>query len=135
MLLTSEEQQAIRGVIISKTPNQLKLAGFLWTLAKISQYIFTTYRKRVSVRCLLNYMKRWGLTCQRPVKRACGQDIARLDRFKREEYPEIAKRAKAEKADIYWSDETGVDNRENFERGFAEKVSRLFYRWKRNVSV
>jgi transposase len=66
-------------------------------------------------------MKRWGLTCQRPTKRAYGQDIARLDRFKREEYPAIAKRAKAEKADIYWGDETGVDNRENFERGFAEK--------------
>ena len=121
MLLTTEEQQGIRQTIISKAPNQLKLAGFLWTLAKISQYIWTTYRKRISVRCLSNYMKRWGLTCQRPTKRACGQDIARLDRFKKEEYPAIAKRAKAEKADIYRGDETGVDNRENFERGFAEK--------------
>jgi transposase len=121
MLLSSDEEKEIRQTIISQAPNQLKLAGFLWTLAKISQYIFSTYRKRVSVRCLSNYMKRWGLTCQRPTKRACGQDIARLDRFKKEEYPEIAKRAKAEKADIYWGDETGVDNRENFERGFAEK--------------
>jgi transposase len=121
MLLSPEEESEIRQTIISKAPNQLKLAGFLWTLAKISPYIWETYRKNVSVRSLSNYMKRWGLTCQRPVKRACGQDIDRIAKFKKEEYPEIAKRARAESADIYWGDETGVSNRENFERGFSEK--------------
>lgn len=30
-------------------------------------------------------------------------------------------RAKAEKADIYWGDETGISNTENFERGFSLK--------------
>jgi len=121
MLLTKDEQCEIRQTIISNTPNQLKMAGFLWTLAKISNHIWDTYKKRVSVRSLSNYMKRWGLTCQRPTKRACGQDILRIEKFKKEEYPAIAKRAKVEKADIYWGDETGVDNRENFERGFSEK--------------
>jgi transposase len=121
MTLTKEESREIRKVIISKTPEQLKLNGFLWTLAKISEYIRDTYHKEVSVRSLTNYMKRWGLTCQRPTKRACGQDIARIEKFKREEYPAIAKRAKAENAEIYWGDETGVCNRENYERGFAEK--------------
>jgi len=121
MVLTAKEQCEIRQTIISKAPNQLKMAGFLWTLAKISQYIWDIYHKRVSVRCLSNYMKRWGLTCQRPTKRACGQDIARVEKFKKEEYPSIAKRAKAENAEIYWGDETGVSNQENFERGFSEK--------------
>lgn len=121
MVLSAQEQKEIRQTIIGKAPNQLKMEGFLWTLAKISQYIWKTYRKRVSVRCLSNYMKRWGLTCQRPTKRAYGQDIARIEQFKKEEYPAIAKRAKAEKADIYWGDEVGVSNRENFERGFSEK--------------
>jgi transposase len=120
-LLTVEEEQEIRQTIISRTPNQLKMAGFLWTLAKISQYIGDKYQKKVSVRCLSNYMKRWGLTCQRPTKRACGQDIARIEKFEKEEYPAIAARAKAENAEIYWGDETGVSNQENVERGFAEK--------------
>jgi transposase len=120
-LLTSKEEREIRQIIISKAPNQLKMAGFLWTLAKISAYIWKTYRKKVSVRSVSNYMKRWGLTCQRPTKRAYGQDVVRIERFKKEEYPAIAARAKAENADIYWGDETGVSNRENFERGFAEK--------------
>lgn len=119
--LTPEQEREIRQTIISKNPDQLKLAGCLWTLAKISQFIWTTYRKNVSVRSLSNYMKRWGLTCQRPTKRACGQDIMRVEKFKKEEYPAIAKRAKAENAEIYWCDETGVSNQENFERGFSEK--------------
>ena len=120
-LLTAEESRDIRQTIISKAPNQLKMAGFLWTLEKISHYIWETHRKKVSVRSVSNYMKRWGLTCQRPTKRAYGQDVARIERFKKEEYPAIAVRAKAESADIYWGDETGVSNRENFERGFSEK--------------
>lgn len=119
--LTKEEQCEIRQAIISKNPNQLKLAGALWTLGNIAEYIRRTYKKKVSVRSLSNYMKRWGLTCQRPTKRACGQDIMRIERFKKGEYPVIAARAKKENADIYWGDETGVSNRENFERGFAEK--------------
>ena len=82
MVLTIEEQREIRLTIVSKTPNQLKLAGFLWTLAKISQHIWDVYRKRVSVRCLSNYMKRWGLTCQRPTKRAPRKVFLILDNLR-----------------------------------------------------
>lgn len=121
MILSSDEQKEIRAMLTSTPPNQLKLAGYLWTLSKISSYIWTTYRKRVSNRTLSNYMERWGLTCQRPTKRACGQDIVRIQKFMNEEYPAILKRAKAENADIYWGDETGISNKENFERGFSEK--------------
>ena len=120
-LLTPDEEREIRKTIVSKNPEQMKLAGCLWTLPKISEYIKKTFRKNVSVRCLSNYMGRWGLTCRRPTKRTCGQDILRVEKFKKEEYPAIAKRAKEENADIYWGDETGVSNTENFERGFAEK--------------
>lgn len=121
MTLTEKESRKIRQVIISKAPNQLKMVGYLWTLAKISHHIEKNYCKNVSVRSVSNYMKRWGLTCQRPTKRAWERDVVRIVRFKKEEYPAIAARAKAENVVIYWGDETGVSNRENFERGFAKK--------------
>lgn len=119
--LTLVEEQEIRQTIISKTPNQLKLAGFLWTRAKICEHIRSVYHKLIVPQVISRYLKRWGLTCQRPTKRAYGQDISRIEKFKKEEYPAIARRAKTENADIYWGDETGVSNRENSERGFAEK--------------
>ena len=39
----------------------------------------------------------------------------------REDYPAISERAKAENADIFWADETGVSNCEIVERGFSPK--------------
>jgi transposase len=121
MLLSPEIQKEIRRTIISKTPNRLKLAGFLWTLAKISKHIWDKYHIKVSTRSLSNYMKRWGLTCQRPTKQSCGQDVLRVKKFKEEEYPAIRARAVKENAQIFWADETGIKNTANFERGFSEK--------------
>ena len=62
------------------------------------------------------------MTCQRPTLRAYGQDVARIERFKVEEYPAIAKRAKAENAEIFWGDETGVSNREILNADFQKKT-------------
>lgn len=120
-LLTPEEQRAIRKAIIDNAPDQLKLAGCLWTRQKISDYIKRDYGKIVPLRSVSNYLKLWGLTCQRPTKRAYAQDDVRVQTFKEQEYPAIADRAKAENADIYWGDETGVSNTANYERGFSLK--------------
>ena len=120
-VLTPNEEREIRTTIISKTPEQLKMQGFLWTRARICSYIKRVYGKAIVPQVISRYLKRWGLTCQRPTKKAYGQDIARVEKFKKEEYPTIAARAKAEDADIYWGDEVGVNNAENFERGFAPK--------------
>jgi transposase len=119
--LTLAEEREIREVIINKVPEQLKLQGFLWTRGRICAWVKRVYGKSLVPQVMSRYLKRWGLTCQRPTKKAYGQDIARIEKFKEEEYPAIAARAKAEKADIYWGDETGINNTENFERGFAPK--------------
>ena len=121
LLLTRQQECEIRRTIIDKTPDQLKLAGTLWTRQKIADYVKRVYKATLSLQCVSNYLKRWGLTCQRPTKRAYAQDDVRVKSFMETEYPAIARRAKAEDAEIYWGDETGVCNTENFERGFAPK--------------
>ena len=69
--------------------------------------------------CVSDYMRRWGLSCQRPVKRARKQNTEQIQRWKTEEYPAIAQQAQKENAEIYWGDETGISNCENCERGFS----------------
>jgi len=120
-LLTAQEQKSIRRGIIDRAPDQMKIAGCLWTRQKISDYIKRDYGKNVPLRSISNYLKLWGLTCQRPTKRAYAQDDVRVRIFKEKEYPAIAARAKAEDAEIYWGDETGVCNTANYERGFSPK--------------
>lgn len=120
-LLTSAEEREIRNIIIDKTPDQLKMSYMLWTRQAISEFIKNKYKKDVSLRCITNYLKAWGFTCQRPTKRAYSQDNVRVDRFMKEEYPAIKERATLENAEIYWGDETGINNQENFQRGFSPK--------------
>ena len=119
--LTKEQQSQIRKTIIDKTPDQLKLGESLWTRESICDYIKRKYGIILTLRSISNYLKAWGLTCQRPTKRAIVQDDVKLRAFMEKEYPAIAKRAKNEKAVIYWGDETGLSNQEYYQRGFAPK--------------
>lgn len=119
--LSKIQQAEIRKIIIDKTPDQLKISACLWTRQAICELIKKKYKIEITLRSITNYLKHWGFTCQRPTKRAISQDGVRVAEFMEKDYPEIAKRAKAEKAVIYWGDETGVSNQENYVRGFAPK--------------
>lgn len=65
------------------------------------------------------YLKRWGYTPQRPIKRALEQDPKKIEAWLKDIYPEIAKRAREEGAEIYWGDETAVKEDSNWVRGYA----------------
>lgn len=56
---------------------------------------------------------------QRPTEKAYKQDSERVETWLNETYPSIAERAKAENAEIYWGDETGVQNTADYLRGYA----------------
>jgi len=78
MLLEAWEQGEIREAIIEKTPEDFGIPGKLWTLGRTRQYIQERYHKEVSERRLSDYMKRWGMSCQRPAKRARKQNPSRI---------------------------------------------------------
>ncbi len=78
MLLNQEEQEEIQEAVENKTPMDFGLDGYLWTLSRTRQYIKKRFRKEISDRSVSDYMRRWGMTCQRPVKRARKQDPSRI---------------------------------------------------------
>jgi transposase len=121
MLLMPLQEREIKQIIIDKTPDQYKLQFMLWTRQAISELAKRLYGMDLSLRCVTDYMKRWGFTCQRPTKQAYFKDNVKVNRFMKEECPAISKRAKEERAEIYWGDETGIDNQEHYQRGFAPK--------------
>ena len=49
------------------------------------------------------------------------QNSKAVKRWLTHEYPKIARAAKKEKAEIYWGDETGVQNEANRVRGYGQK--------------
>lgn len=48
-----------------------------------------------------------------------------MNRWLKQEYPAIAAQAKAEGAEIYWGDQTGVNNKPNAPRGYAPRGATL----------
>jgi len=119
--LTADEEKRIRCLITDKAPDQLKLNYALWTRKAVMELIKQKTGIMMPIRTVGEYLKRWGFTPQKPVKRAYEQNPKAVQRWLDERYPEIQARAKAEKAEIYWGDETGMRNDSQHERGYAPK--------------
>lgn len=69
-VLSQAEQAAVRQAVLDHTSSELGLSGQLWTRARIGELIFKLYRVRFAEPGVGKYLKRWGLTFQRPDKRA-----------------------------------------------------------------
>jgi transposase len=119
--LTDEQETRIRGLIKDKAPDQLKLDYVLWTRKAVMELILQETGIKMPIRTVGEYLKRWGYTPQKPVKRAYEQNPKAVQRWLDDEYPEIKSRARKEKAEIYWGDETGMRNDSQHERGYAPK--------------
>lgn len=117
--LTPEQERYIRLRIIDKSPDQLKLPFALWTREAVVEFIFNQYGFRMPVRTVGDYLKRWGMSPQKPVKRAYQRSEPAVARWLNEEYPAIKSKAKADGAEIQWADETGLQSGENRGRSFA----------------
>ncbi len=95
-------------LITDRCPDQLRLPFALWTREAVQQLLAERFGLTVSVWTVGRYLQRWGLTPQKPLRRAFEQDAAAVQRWLAEEYPAIQAAAKAAKATIHWGDEMGL---------------------------
>jgi transposase len=100
--------QRIRSLIVGQMPDQLKLPFYLWTRAAVASLIAREYGIAVSLVTVGRYLRAWGLSPQKPVRRAYERNDAAIARWLKREYPAIARQAKREHAVIYWGDEMGL---------------------------
>lgn len=119
--LTAEQETAIQKLLVDKTPDQLKLPFALWTRDAVRLMIRQQFKIDLPVRTTGDYLKRWGFTPQKPVKRAYEQDPKKIAQWLETTYPDIAERAKQEQAEIHWGDETGIQSDAYNTKGFAPK--------------
>ena len=120
-LLTPEQEKEIQKTIVDKDPMQLKFKDCIWTRKNISELIFRKYGVKMKLSTLGYYLQRWGFSVQRPVKRAYKQDQEKIDKWLNEEFPGITERANAENAEIFFGDETNIQNTANYMKGYAPK--------------
>ena len=108
-------------LICDKRPEQLKMDFALWNRGAISQLIEQECGISMPIRTVGHYLKRWGFTPQKPIRRAYEQHPEAVKQWLNEQYPDIAKRARTERGEIHWGDETGLVNTDVRGRGFAPK--------------
>ena len=119
--LTPAQESQIRKMIIDKNPKQLKFDFALWTRRALRALIKREFQIELSLPTVGVYLRSWGMSAQRPARRAIEQDDERVRQWKQEQYPAIARRAKAENAVIYWGDETAVKHDANWITGYSPK--------------
>jgi len=72
--LTTEQEGQLKRALIDKTPDQFKLAFALWTRDAVKLLIKQRFGIEMPIRTVGEYLKRWGFTPQKPVKRAYEQN-------------------------------------------------------------
>lgn len=117
--LSVDQEQALRKTICDKRPEQLKMDFFLWSRAAVMQLIEHEYGISLSVRTVGKYLKRWGFTPQKPIKKAYEQRPEAVQAWLEQHYPAIEAQAKREGGEIHWGDETALVNTDVRGRSYA----------------
>lgn len=101
-----QERQVFRWVN-GKNPRQYGFDFALWTRQIVRELIETRFEVVLSLASVGALLARLGLSAQKPLQRAYQRDPVAVERWQRETWPALARRAKRERADIYFWDESG----------------------------
>lgn len=107
--------------VMDRHPDQLKLPFYLWTRQAVADLVNRKYGVKLSIWTMGRYLKAWGLTPQKPIRRAYEQNPQAVEKWLEEEYPAIQAQAKQEKAMIFWGDESGLRSDHAVGRTYGRK--------------
>ena len=119
--LNARRMKRIESIVLGKMPDQLRLPFYLWTREAVGALIEREYGIALSAASIGNYLKRWGMSPQKLVRRAYERDDTAIQRWLETDYPAIAADAKRRRALIFWADECGVRSDDVRGRSFALK--------------
>lgn len=119
--LAGHQAATIVRLITDHCPDQLKLPFALWTRDAVRQLIARRFGISLSLWTVGRYLKRWGFTPQKPLRRAYEQNPEAVKRWLEEDYPAIRRQARAERAEIHWGDEMGMRSDHQAGRSYGRK--------------
>ena len=105
-LTPAQEKQVFRW-INGRDPRQYGLDFGLWTRRVVAELIEKKFGVRLGVTAVGELLAKLGLTPQKPLQRAYQRDPQAIERWQRQTYPAIARRAKAHGAEVFFWDESG----------------------------
>lgn len=119
-LASHQAAMAVR-LIESRCPDQMRLPFALWTREAVQQLLARRFRLSVSVWTVGRYLRDWGFTPQKPVRRAYEQNPVVVQKWLQSAYPAIRRQAKREGAEIHWGDEMGLRSDHQAGRSYGRR--------------
>ena len=117
--LSDTEAATVQRLMRTHFPEELNIDSALWTRQAVQSLIACECGVEMPIRTVGEYLKRWGYTPQKPLKRAYEQDPQIVKAWLESEYPAIEQRAEQEDAEIAWGDESGLRSDAQVGRGYA----------------
>lgn len=99
-VLTVAQEREVQLLIRDKTPDQIKLPYAQWSRNAVAELIADRFGIRLPVRTMGTYLKRWGFTPQKPIRKTYEQSPSAVKHWLETDYPAIAAQAKMEGAEI-----------------------------------
>ena len=106
--LTAEQGSALAELMVEKLPDQLGLSYFLWTRGAVVELIEKQHGVQVTEQCAGEYLRKWDMTPQKPIRRAWQQNPTVVQEWMEVRFPRIKADAKRRGAMILWLDEMGI---------------------------
>jgi len=119
--LAPHEAALVVRTILGRCPDQLRFPFALWTRPAVQMLLSERFGLEVSVWTVGRYLQRWGLTPQKPLRRAFEQNPEAVRRWLEEEYPAIRAEAKRRGAEIHWGDEMGLRSDHQAGRSYGRR--------------
>src|SRR5690242_1210701 len=119
--LNAAQEDRLRVLIARGCPDQFGLSFALWTRQAVRALIARETGIWLALPVVGRYLRAWGFTAQRPVRRATERQDEAVRAWLESTYPAIARKARAQRGEIHWADETGLSNQANYGRSFAPR--------------
>jgi transposase len=117
--LSPEQEHEIRRLVVDSTPPQQQIASATWTRQAVAELIVSHLGIELTLQGVGKYLRRWGLTPQKPARQAREQDPEEVREFVEQKLPEIQERAEAEDAQLHFIDEVGVKAQDQIGTSYA----------------
>ena len=105
--LTRTQKSQVFRWVNGKNPLQYGFDFALWTREAVRELILRKFDVSLNVTSVGSLLAELGLTPQKPLQRAYQRDPEAIERWQRDTFPAIARQAKADRAEIYFWDESG----------------------------
>lgn len=87
--LSPGEEEKVPELMLAHFPDELEIDSALWTRIAVQALIAQQYGVEMPIRTVGEYLKRWGFTPQKPLRRADSQDEKLVETWLNSEYPAI----------------------------------------------